>query len=35
MQNINAATGEDFGMGEGMIGLLGGSLAKTGGGTYG
>jgi hypothetical protein len=35
MQNINAATGEDFGMGEGMIGLLGGSIAKTGGGTYG
>ena len=35
MQNINAATGEDFGLQEGMIGLLGGSLAKTGGGTYG
>ena len=35
MQNINAATGEDFGMGTGIIGLLGGSLPKTGGGKIG
>lgn len=35
MQNINAATGEDFGMGENIIGFLGGSLSTTGGGTIG
>jgi hypothetical protein len=33
MQNVNAATGQDFGLGTGIIGLLGGSLPKTGGGT--
>ena len=32
MSNINAATGQDFGLGLGMIGLLDGQLAKTGGG---
>lgn len=35
MENINAATEEDFGLGTGIIGLLGGVLGKTGGGTYG
>lgn len=35
MENINKATEEDFGLGTGIIGLLGGVLGKTGGGTYG
>jgi len=35
LQDMNSAFGMDFGLGEHIVGLLGGKVAKTGGGTYG